>query len=260
MNPALSYLDAIQGVVDRIRSTQLPHLEKAASICSNSILRGGLVHLFGSGHSRMSVEEMFPRYGSFPGFHPIVELSLTYHNQVVGANGQRQAIFLERVEGLGRTILRNFVLEPPDSFMIFSNSGVNEVVVEVALEAKRRDLPVIAVVSKEHCEASTCRHSCGQRLVDLADVVLDNCVPAGDALVRVDNHPDLIGPGSTIGAAALVNCLKCLIAEALTREGQPPIVLTSSYHIGNEASARRFEACFDDYRARVRRVYGAATE
>lgn len=260
MNPALSYLRAAQDVINRIRSTQIEPLKEAAAICSQSILRGGLVHLFGSGHSRMAVEEMFPRYGSFPGFHPIVELSLTYHNQVVGANGQRQAIFLERVEGLGQTILRNFVLNPPDSFIVFSNSGVNEVVVEIAQEAKGKGLPVIAVVSKEHCKASTCRHSSGKRLTDLADIVLDNCVPAGDAMVHVEGHPDLIGPGSTIGAATLVNCLKCLVAETLTQNGQPPIVLTSSYHIGNEASARRFDQCFDDYRARVRRVYGTANE
>ena len=259
MKPALSFLDAAQAVIERIRATQMESLSQAAAICSQSILGGGLVHLFGSGHSRMAVEEMFPRYGSFPGFHPIVELSLTYHNQVVGANGQRQAIFLERVEGLGQTILRNFVLEPPDSFMVFSNSGVNEVVVEIALEAKRQGLPVIAVVSTEQCEASACRHSSGHRLTDLADIVLDNCVPAGDAMVHIDGHPDPIGPGSTIGAATIVNTLKCLIAETLTQNGQPPIVLTSSYHIGDEASKRRFDACFDDYRARVRKVYGTTT-
>ncbi|MDE2834733.1 MAG: SIS domain-containing protein [Bacteroidota bacterium] len=259
MSPALSYLDAARDVINRIHGTQMDALNQAADICSRTILDGGLVHLFGSGHSRMAVEEMFPRYGSFPGFHPIVELSLTYHNQVVGANGQRQAIFLEKVEGLGQTILRNFVLEPPDSFIVFSNSGVNEVVVEIALEARKRKLPVIAVVSGEHCAASTPRHSSGYRLTELADVVLDNCVPAGDAMVRVEGHPDLIGPGSTLGAATLVNCLKCLIAESLTQHGQPPIVLTSSYHIGSEASARRFDACFDDYRARVRKVYGATT-
>ena len=259
MSVALSYLDAAQAILERIRSSQMNALQQAADICTDSIAQGGLVHLFGSGHSRMAVEEMFPRYGSYPGWHPIVELSLTFHNQVVGANGQRQAIFIERVEGLGRTILRNFVLEEPDSFMVFSNSGVNEVVVEVALEAKQRGLPVIALVSRAHCEASQARHSSGKRLVDLADVVLDNCVPAGDAMVNVDGHPDLIGPGSTVGATLLVNSLKCLVANALTRRGLPPIVLTSSYHIGSEAAMARFDKCFDDYRARVRRVYGAAT-
>ena len=256
MNAARSYLDAAQTILERIRTTQMDALQQAAQICINSIANGGLVHLFGSGHSRMAVEEMFPRYGSYPGWHPIVELSLTYHNQVVGANGQRQAIFIERVEGLGRTILRNFVLEAPDSFMVFSNSGVNEVVVEVALEAKRQGLPVIALVSKAHCEASRARHSCGKHLIDLADVVLDNCVPAGDAMVKVDGHPDWIGPGSTIGAALLVNSLKCLVAEGLTQQGLPPIVLTSSYHIGNEAAKARFDECFDDHRTRVRKVYG----
>ena len=256
MNSARHYLDAALAILDRIRDTQMESLEDAAEICSNTIAAGGLVHLFGSGHSRMAVEEMFPRYGSFPGFHPIVELSLTYHNTVVGSNGQRQAIFLERVEGLGRTILRNFVLEPPDSFIVFSNSGVNEVVVEVALEAKRLGLPVIAVVSEDHCEASGPRHSCGQRLIDIADVTLDNGTPAGDALVYIKGLPDLVGPGSTIGAAAVVNALKCLTADKLTRLGKPPVVLTSSFHIGAEASARRFDECFDDYRCRVRKVYG----
>ena len=257
MSTALDYLTAAQQILQRIRDTQLDALESAANICTRTIANGGLVHLFGSGHSRMGVEEMFPRYGSFPGFHPIVELSLTYHNMVVGPNGQRQAIFLERVEGLGRTILRNFVLRPPDCFMVFSNSGVNEVVVEVALEARRLSLPVIVVVSAAHCNASASRHSSGRRLTELADVILDNCTPAGDALVEIGGHADRVGPGSTIGVAALVNSLKCLVAEKLTALGQPPIVLTSSYHIGTQASAARFDECFDDYRRRMRRVYGA---
>ena len=257
MNAAHEYLDAAQAILTRIRDTQSGPLEEAANICTDTIANGGLVHLFGSGHSRMAVEEMFPRYGSFPGFHPIVELSLTYHNTVVGSNGQRQAIFLERVEGLGKTILRNFVLRHPDSFMVYFNSGVNEVVVEVALEANRLHLPVIAVVSVDHCSTSESRHSSGKRLIDIADVVLDNGTPAGDALVSIEGHPDLVGAGSTIGAAALVNALKCLTAEKLTRCGKPPLVLTSSYHIGSAASAARFDACFDDYRDRVRRAYGA---
>jgi uncharacterized phosphosugar-binding protein len=256
MNPALAYLDAAAAILQRIRETQLPAIEAAATICTRSIAGGGLVHTFGSGHSRMMVEEMFPRHGSFPGFHAIVELSLTYHNQVVGANGQRQAMFLEHVEGLGRTILRNFVLTPPDAFLIYSNSGVNEVVVEVALVARELGLPVIAVVSLEHCLASAPRHSCGKRLTDLADVVIDNGTPAGDAMVRVAGLADPVGPGSTIGGAAVTNALKCLVAEQLAALGQPPIVLTSALLIGAEQAARQFEAAYDDYRARVKKVYG----
>ena len=257
MNPALAYLDAAQAILHRIRDTQLDALEQAAEVCAETIAERGLVHLFGTGHSRIMIEEMFPRHGSFPGFHPIVELSLTFHNPVVGANGQRQAMYLEHVEGFGRTILRNFVLGPPDSFIVFSNSGVNEVVVEVAIEAKKRGLPTIAVVSMAHCLAAAPKHSSGQRLPDVADLTIDNGTPGGDAMVKIDGFEDPVGPGSTIGGAAVVNALKCLIAERLTQKGKPPIVLTSSYFIGSAASQERFDVCYDDYRDRVRRVYGA---
>ncbi|MFC2076126.1 sugar isomerase domain-containing protein [candidate division KSB1 bacterium] len=256
MNPALQYMDEIQAILKRIRHTQMEVIENAADTAAESIAGGGLVHLFGTGHSRMFLEEMFPRHGSFPGFHPIVELSLTYHNPVVGSNGQRQAMFLERVEGLGRVILRNFVFTPPDSFIIFSNSGVNEVVVEVAIEAKKMGLPVTAVVSMEHCLAVPAAHSSGQRLPDVADITIDNCSPPGDALVEIEGLSDPVGPGSTIGAAAVTNMLKVLIAERLVQAGQPPIVLTSSYFLGAEGSKKRFDACYDDFRSRIRRIYG----
>ncbi len=231
-------------------------LEKAATICANSIGQEGLVHLFGTGHSRIPIEEMFPRHGSFPGFHPMVELSLTFHNPVVGSNGQRQAMYLEHVEGLGKMILRNFVFDQRDSFVIFSNSGVNEVVVEVALEAKKMDLPVICVVSVDHCEYSEAKHSSGKKLIDVADVVLDNGTPGGDAMVNIEGLEDPVGPGSTIGGAAIVNALKCLIADKLTRMGKPPIVLSSGFFIGSEASKERFDVCYDDYRRRMRKVFG----
>jgi len=256
-NAALDYIAQARAILDRIQSTQMNVIEKAAEICAQAIAGDGLVHLFGSGHSRIFVEEMFPRHGSFPGFHPIVELSLTYHNLVVGSNGQRQAMFLEHVEGFGQVILRNFVFDAPDCFIIFSNSGINEVVVDVALEAKRLGMPVIAVVSFEHCNASPAVHSSGKKLSDIADIVIDNCTPGGDALVRVPKLEDPVGPGSTIGAATVTNALKCRIAEKLTEQGKPPIVLTSSYFIGNEASKKRFDDCYDDYRARIQKVYGA---
>jgi uncharacterized phosphosugar-binding protein len=128
-NAALDYISRAQAILERINETQMTNIERAADICTQAIAGDGLVHLFGTGHSRIFVEEMFPRHGSFPGFHPIVELSLTYHNLVVGSNGQRQAMFLEHVEGLGQVILRNFVFSAPDCFLIFSNSGVNEVVI-----------------------------------------------------------------------------------------------------------------------------------
>jgi uncharacterized phosphosugar-binding protein len=192
MEPALAYLDAAANILQRLRSTQLKALQRAAEICTHSIANDGLVHLFGTGHSRMMIEEMFPRHGSFPGFHPIVELSLTNHNQVVGDNGQRQAMFLEHVEGLARVILRNFMVAEPDSFLIFSNSGVNQVVVEMALEAKKLDLPVIAVVSLAHCQASRPQHSSGARLIDIADVT----VRGMDGIA--DHRSPVVHPGPVV--------------------------------------------------------------
>jgi len=258
MGSANDYITATQRILLHIKETQMDVIQQAASLCAQTIAGDGLVHLFGTGHSRIFVEEMFPRHGSFPGFHPIVELSLTFHNVVVGANGQRQAMFLEHVEGLGQVILRNFVFSPPDCFMLFSNSGVNEVVIDVALEAKRLGFPVIAVVSVDHCSRSTALHSSGKKLPDIADIVIDNCTPAGDALVRIPGMADPVGPGSTIGAAVVANAIKCLVAEKLVALGKPPIVLTSSILIGSEASKKRFDECYDDYRTRIHKVYGCS--
>jgi uncharacterized phosphosugar-binding protein len=256
LQPALDYLDAADAVLRNIRATQMDAIAQAAQICADSIASHALVHLFGTGHSRIPIEEIFPRHGSFPGFHPIVELSLTYHTQVVGANGQRQAMFLEKVEGLGEIILRNFVFNPRDSFIVFSNSGVNGVVIDVAMAAKQRGLPVIAVVSVDHCSKSSPKHSSGKKLIDIADLVIDNCTPAGDALVQIENLEYPVGPLSTIGFAAIVNALKCLVADELTRRGQPPLVLTSGVLIGGEKSAELFDQTYDDYRARIAQVYG----
>lgn len=250
------FLGAAAEMITRIHENELQNIEQAAQIFANTIANDGLVHMFGTGHSRIFVEEMYPRHGSFPGFHPIVELSMTFHNQVVGANGQRQAMFIEHIEGLAATILRNFVIKPPDSFLIYSNSGVNEVVVEMALEAKARELPVVVVISKAHSAASSPKHSSGKKLADIADIVIDNGTPAGDALVKIDGLPDPIGPGSTIGAATVTNAIKTGVATRLHKLGKLPPVLTSSVIIGAEQSKAQFDASYDDYRARIRRVYG----
>jgi uncharacterized phosphosugar-binding protein len=248
------YLGEAAAIIERIAATQLDAIDRAAAICARSIAAGGLVHAFGTGHSRIPVEELFPRHGSFPGFHPIVELSLTNHTQIVGANGQRQAMWLEKVEGFGEVILRNFHFGPDDAMMIFSNSGVNAVVIDVALGAKQRGMPVIAVVSVAHCQQSTAKHSSGQKLIDIADLVIDNGAPAGDAMVQIEGLDDPVAPGSTLGYAAVVNALKAQVAEELVRLGHPPLVLSSSLLIGDRA-AQRFDDCYDEYSRRIARLY-----
>ncbi len=256
---ALAYLRASRELIDGLIERQLPAIGAVAELCARSIAKGGLVHCFGTGHSRIPVEELFPRHGSFPGFHGIVELSLTYHNQVVGANGQRQAMWLEKVEGFGEVILRNFNVGPDDVMFIFSNSGVNAVVIDVALGAKRRGMPVIACVSLAHSAVSPTRHSSGQKLTEIADLVLDNGSPAGDAMVTVDGLADPVAPGSTLGYAAVVNAVKAQVAENLVRLGSPPLVLSSSYILG-DATAARFDACYDDHSRRIARLYARSEE
>src|SRR4029079_5838118 len=121
MTPTADYLARCRELVANVESQQ-QLIAIAADWFAKSILAGRVVHLFASGHSRIMVEEMWPRYGSFPGFNPIVELSLTFHNLVVGAHGQRQAMFLENVSGLAERILRNYDLQEGDSAMVISSS------------------------------------------------------------------------------------------------------------------------------------------
>src|SRR5436305_1870356 len=169
----VQFLAAVRAAMDGIARTQLPAIRQAAAHFGARILKGRLVHVFGTGHSRMAVEEMFPRYGSFPGFHPIVELSMTYHHPVVGANGQRQAMFLENVQGFGPVLWRNFATSPEDVLLAISTSGCNAVTIDVALEAQRLGMSVVALTSLAHAGSSASRHESGQKLSDVADLVLD---------------------------------------------------------------------------------------
>src|SRR5437773_7188267 len=114
MDPSADYLEKCRGLVAAVEA-QRAEIGRAADWFAATILAGRMVHVFASGHSRIMLEELWPRYGSFPGFNPIVELSLTFHNLVVGANGQRQAMFLENVPGFAERIVRNFDITPQDS-------------------------------------------------------------------------------------------------------------------------------------------------
>src|SRR5687768_13137481 len=228
MTAIQSYFDAAAHIVRRVAETQAEAIEQAAQRCAGAIAADRLVHLFGSGHSRMAVEEIWPRYGSFPGFHPIVELSLTFHNQVVGANGQRQAMFVENTPGFAAAILRNFALHPADVMIVFSTSGTSVVPVEVAMLAREQGLFTVGVLSVDHCRRAEPKQPDGKKLLDVVDLTLDNCAPPGDAAVHVPHLDEPVGPTSTLGNTTIANALKCRVAELLTESGKPPLVLTSS--------------------------------
>src|SRR3982751_4588616 len=181
MTPSEQYFEKCGGLFERVRA-QSGAIQQAADWFSATILAGRMVHLFGSGHSRILVEEMWPRYGSFPGFNPIVELSLSFHNLVVGPNGQRQAMFLENVSGLAERILRNFNLSDKDSALVISSSGCNVVPIEMAELFQQRGVRVVAIVSKRHSEASESRDPRARKLPDFAEITLDTGAPPGDAM------------------------------------------------------------------------------
>ena len=252
MRKGSDWIEAGIALLAKIRDTQWGAIERASEICAEAIGAGGFVHLFGTGHSRIPVEEMFPRYGSYPGFHPIVELSMTFHTQVVGANGQRQAMFIERVPGLAEVILSNFHFQPKDAAMVFSASGLGAVVVEFARGARKRGLPVIAVTSVAQSEAGEIEEDVGARLMDEADVVIDLCTPVGDALCRLEGLAETpVGPGSTLAAIAVADAIKVRTAELLLAQGKLPPVITSVAEVGRRRSDELFEAAYREHARRA---------
>lgn len=253
-SPATSFLDACDGLLQTVRA-QMPSIQTAADWFAQTILRGQMVHVFASGHSRIMVEEMWPRYGSFPGWNPIVELSLTFHNLVVGANGQRQAMFLENVPGFAARILRNFDLKKGDSALVISSSGCNLVPVEIAEQFRLRGIRVVAIISQRHSDASTSRHPGGKKLQDFADLVLDTGAPVGDAMVRIEGLETPVAPGSTVGGCMIVNAIKAEVADRLTRAGQPPKVLTAGAVVGAARATELFEAAYDEHARRIAKYY-----
>src|SRR3954471_14998491 len=185
MTPAEQYFHKARDLFAAVEQ-QLPLVRRAADLFAATILAGRMVHVFGSGHSRILVEEMWPRYGSFPGWNPIVELSLTFHNLVVGANGQRQAMFLENVSGLAERILRNFDLSPVDTALVISSSGCNVVPIEIAELFKSRGIKVVCIISRAHSDKTPSKHPAGKKLQDFSDIVFDTGAPAGDAMVKIE--------------------------------------------------------------------------
>jgi uncharacterized phosphosugar-binding protein len=252
--PALRWLGSARELLDRIAATQGGNIETASSWCADAIGSGGLVHLFGTGHSRIPVEEMFPRYGSYPGWNPIVELSMTFHTQVVGANGQRQAMYIERTPGLAEIILSNFKFGARDVMMVFSASGLTAVPVEMARGARNRGLKVIAVTSVAQSMSAEPEDAAGGRLLDEADLVIDLCTPEADALSAIDGIETPVGPGSTIAAVAIVNSIKVRVAEFLVERGQLPPVLTRASVVGKERSKSLFDSAYGEH---ARRIAGA---
>jgi uncharacterized phosphosugar-binding protein len=252
---ALQFHAAAGEAIEKIKTLQLENIISASRICSESIARGGLVFLFGSGHSQMMVEEMTPRQGCFVGFYPLVDLAVSNYSAIVGANGLRAALFLEKYNGYAEEILKGFHFGPNDAFLIISTSGIRPLIVEMALGAKARNLPVIAILSRAHCESALAAHFSGKKLIDVADIVVDNLTPVGDCAVELDGLGWPTGPLSTVTGSVIMNMIRCETARMLLEKGHNPVMLPSHQFAHNRNAEDQLENFYETYRKSLRGLY-----
>ena len=248
---AKQWLNNARGVMDMIEATQLDNIRKAAEVMAASIESGRWVHTFGCGHATLPIEEMYPRIGGFVGFHPMIELPLTFFTRITGEMGVHQFVFLERVEGYGVEIMKGYNFDSRDSMWLFSHSGINNVNIDVAIEARKKGLKVIAYGSAAAAKGKQTRHSSGKTIFDVADIVVDTCAPIGDASVSLKNHKDKIGPLSTIAFVTCVWMTVSTIAEILAERGVKLYIHPSHNVPGDDTAKQRLEEALAEYKKRI---------
>jgi uncharacterized phosphosugar-binding protein len=243
------WLSATRTVLDDIEGTQLPAIQRAAEIMADSIAAERWVHTFGCGHATIPVEEMYPHIGGFVGFHPMIELPLTFFTRITGEMGIHQFLFLERAEGYGNAIMKGYSFDKRDTMWIFSHTGINNVNIDVALRAKEQGMKVVATGSATQVAKS--RHPSGRTLFEIADVVIDTRVPAGDSTVPLKNHVDNVGPVSTMASVAVVWMTITTVAEILSERGVK-LFIHPSHNVPGDTTARdRLDAALEEYKRRI---------
>jgi uncharacterized phosphosugar-binding protein len=248
---ATQWLQNSIAVMNRIQETQGEAIRRAAEAMADSIAAGRWVHTFGCGHATIPVEEMYPRIGGFVGFHPMVELPLTFFTRIVGEMGVHQFLYLERAEGYGVEIMKGYNFDPRDTMWIFSHTGINNVNIDVALEAQKRGMKVIAYGSAAAAKGKKTRHSCGKTIFDIADIVVDSCAPVEDASVPLKNHQDKVGPVSTMAFITCVWMTVCTVAEILADRGVKLHIHPSHNVPGDTTAHERLEAALAEYKKRI---------
>lgn len=244
-----SYLRGLRQLLERIETQQAEQLESAAQIMASCIARGGIVHLFGSGHSMLPALEVFPRYGSFVGLHPIVDPRLFWFN-VLGSFGVPEMLFLQNTEGYADVLLDGQHLRENDVLVVFSHGGTSAVVVDAARYAKKRNMTVVAI-SSSYASVGAARHSSGQRLGDLADLVVNTFAPRSEALVDIDGLQEPVGAVTTTLAMSAALAVVSRTAELLVELGYP--IVQSVRAEKNETTVYR--NVYDAYEQSLRRPH-----
>lgn len=241
---AAGYIDALQKLLDRIATEQIVHIARAAEMVAETIRSGGVLQIFGSGHSHMVAEEAFFRAGGLVPVNPILDERLVF------LEGALESTEAERRSGYAETLLTQEHIGPNDVALIISNSGRNAVPVEVALQMRERKLKVIAITNLQQSRESISRHASGLRLFEIADLVIDNCTPRGDALLQISDSPYKMGPSTSVAGIAIVNCIMVETAIRLQEQGVPVPVLRSANVDGN--SDRALAAALSPWASKIR--------
>lgn len=214
----MDFIREIKKVMDLIEQHESEKLQEAAKACADTIAAGRAVLLFGAGHSALPPQEAFPRIGSIVGFVQITEPELGFNGFVTGKGGQKQMSFLEQTSGFAEVILSNYQLSSQDTLIIFSNSGINALPVELCHLANQQGLTTISVSSSAHSRANDPKNNLGKRLMDIAQIHIDNHVPEGDTLVTLDGEIHT-GGGSTIASMIIMNTIIVETVRKLHQRG-----------------------------------------
>ena len=247
---AKQWLSNARNIMDKIEETQMDNIRKAAEVMADTIEAGRWVHTFGCGHATLPIEEMYPRIGGFVGFHPMIELPLSFFTRITGEMGVHQFVFLERVEGYGVEIMKGYNFDPRDTMWVFSHSGINNVNIDVAIEAKKKGMKVIAFGSAAAAKGKQTRHSSGKTIFDIAHIVVDTCAPVEDASVPLKNHKDKIGPVSTMAFITSVWMTVTTVAEILADRNVKLYIHPSHNVPGDDTARQRLEEALAEYKKR----------
>jgi uncharacterized phosphosugar-binding protein len=224
----------------KVRETQSENIRKAAALITESINAGGLLHVFGTGHSQIIAEEAYSRAGGLIFVNPILEPGLLLHEGAVKSGA------VEKVPGLARALLANQSLREGETIIIISNSGRNPVPIETAMLAKEKGLKVIAITSMAHTQKVESRHESCKKLYELADVVIDNCGVPGDAFLTRDGVAAPFCATSTLTGVYIIQALMAEVIDMLAAAGKDVPVLRSGNLDGSaEYNARMVEPYLD---------------
>jgi uncharacterized phosphosugar-binding protein len=241
---SLDYIHAVQDVLQQIATEQIEAIHLAGCLVGTALANGGVVHTFGSGHSHMIAEEAFFRAGGLAPVNAILDERLLF------LHGALESTEAERELGYAQTILSRENISSNDVAIVISNSGRNAVPIEMALGFHSRGVKVIAITNVRQSAASSSRHASGKRLFELADVVIDNCVPAGDAVLSLPGTPHKLGPASTVAGAAIINTIMIEAALYLQRKGHPvPVLLSANLET---SSQKALEESLAPWKCRIR--------